>query len=244
VPIPSCFGVRRRRQGRAPTELPLSFVRARFSVVLDGAHGHEVLVRFSCPGTLFVEGFAMSGIGSVGSSNAQLLQFLQGLAGGSANQDASNDGDADDAAAVAAPSATAGAAANPLTDLRKQIEAAVIDAVKNFDPANSTSSLGQTIKDAVDKTLQANGVDPSQLPASPHHGGHHRHHADAAQSSDPSGQSLFDLLGNGDGSSGDPPAAGVAGAGSGTQPNDSALLQIFAQIFQNSPNGTAVDAQA
>jgi trimeric autotransporter adhesin len=168
----------------------------------------------------------MSAIGSVGSTNSSsllyqlYLQSLQptsqvaGLTGtaallGSQPSDSSGgtstSSSSDGASTTGA--AASGSSTSPanLTDLRSQIESAVTEALSNVGAASTPGDLLQTVHNAIDSTLQANGINPQQLRGHGHHGHHHHAAADGSQSTNSSQSSTngasSDADGDSDGSS-------------------------------------------
>jgi hypothetical protein len=137
----------------------------------------------------------MSAVGAVGAGSSDslwyqlYLQSLQGAGGatgasgaaavaGSPTANAS--GDASSAGTTSTPPGT-GSTVN-LTDLRSQIETAVTQALNGATNTSDPGDLLQTVHQAIDSTLQANGIDPQQLQRHGHHGHHHRAVSDGSQS--------------------------------------------------------------
>ena len=137
----------------------------------------------------------MSAISNVGTSSS--LLYLSTQAGG---VDSIDDPAADSTSVAgtaangpAAATITGGTATSPLADLRSQIESAVTGAVSQLPAGSSPRDILQAVRSAVEDTLKANGLDPSQIGG--RHGGHHHHHAQgisadptlAATGADPDG---------------------------------------------------------
>ncbi len=128
----------------------------------------------------------MSGIGSVTNSDSNLYQIYaqQVLA---ANQAA-----VPDPTSVAATSSTAGSTSStttsPLSDLRGQLESAITSALDGLGPSASPGDALESIGNAIQQTLQANGTNPQQLQGTHHGHGHHHHaHSQQAGAAPPSG---------------------------------------------------------
>jgi hypothetical protein len=162
----------------------------------------------------------MSAIGSIGSTNSSsllyqlYLQSLQptsqvaGLTGSAAllGSQPSNSSDGTSNSSSSDGTSTTGAAASGsstspanLTDLRNQIESAVTEALNNVGATSTPGDLLQTVHNAIDSTLQANGINPQQLRGHGHHGHHHRTAADDNQSTNSSNSSTNGTSSNGDG---------------------------------------------
>jgi len=65
---------------------------------------------------------------------------------------------------------------SPLGDLRSQIESAVTNSMNQLPANSSPEDIFQAVRSAVEDTLKANGIEPSQI-GGHHGGGHHHHHA-------------------------------------------------------------------
>jgi trimeric autotransporter adhesin len=172
----------------------------------------------------------MSGVGSVGSSSSDSLWYqlyLQSLQGASqasnsssaaallGSQPATTTSTATSSSGSDASGNNNGASGSnsstvDLTDLRSQIETAVTNALNNASATDDPSDLLETVHNAVDATLQANGISPQQLNPQQHvhrHGGHHGHHhkaaSDDSQSTNPASAdgTTSDADGDSDGSS-------------------------------------------
>ena len=145
----------------------------------------------------------MSAVGSVGSSSSDSLWYqlyLQSLqpagqvsspAAAGATPPSGSDPIANLIGGDTSPTGTAtsgNSSSASLTDLRSQIETAVTNALNNTSATDNPGDLLQTVHNAIDSTLQANGISPQQLnPQQVHrHGGHHGHHHNAASSDSPS----------------------------------------------------------
>ncbi len=147
------------------------------------------------------------------------------------------------------PTTTQGAGG--LTDLRQQIDQAVTNAIQTYEAGNNSSSNGggsatsstgstsaangsgapdilRAISDAINQTLQQNGIDPQQLQQQAGTGGHH-HQQHAESSSENSSQS---------GSATDSTASLLAGGlDSGTEQGLNLLDQLLQSNGANSPGG-------
>ena len=173
----------------------------------------------------------MSAVGSAGSSSSDslwyqlYLQSLQGAGQASSSSSAAALLGSQPATTTAPPQVPPAAmrrriAAHTasgtnsstvdLTDLRSQIETAVTNALNNASATDDPSDLLQAVHNAVDSTLQANGISPQQLNPQQQvhrHGGHHGHHhkaaSDDSQSTNPASAdgTTSDADGDSDGSS-------------------------------------------
>jgi hypothetical protein len=129
----------------------------------------------------------MSAVGGVGAGSSDSLWYqlyLQSLGGAAgapavAGTTENSSGDASSAGATSTPPST-GSTVN-LTDLRSQIETAVTQALNGATNSSDPGALLQTVHQAIDSTLQANGIDPQQLQRHGHHGHHHRAVSDGSQ---------------------------------------------------------------
>jgi hypothetical protein len=212
----------------------------------------------------------VSTVGSIGSAGSGLPLWLQRLAqeqNGQADSAAGNSpigptGATQDAATAAGVQGASdsdgdadgsGAGSAGSSGLQQKVLTAVQDAVKSFDSSGSLSDLLKTIRGTVDSTLQANGVTPGRG----HHG--HRHHggtAGTAQGTDPTqggaaapgsnqtqATSLDELLSQ-NGMSADQVKQELISAIENPGSGQTSVGDIFAQIFQGLPKGSAVDVNA
>lgn len=206
--------------------------------------------------------FAMSGLGSISSSST--AQYLQQLASSSAASESSPN-TADDTPDDATQDSQAVGGAIDFSSLRAQLEAAIQAALQG-STANDTGSALTKIKTAVDTTLQAAGIDPAQLKSALSAGGAAATGAAGAQPGqdlvsilnalDQAGDSASTLDGLLGAETGDDASAGTtdlsallsgdstATSSTGAASNDGLLTQLYAQLFQNFPNGSGLDASA
>ena len=77
---------------------------------------------------------------------------------------------------ITASSAGGTSSTSPIQDLRSQLESAVTTALNNLSPSSSPSDVISAVRDAVKKTLQANGINPDST-TTKGAGGHHHHHS-------------------------------------------------------------------
>lgn len=192
----------------------------------------------------------MSQIGSVGSVNSTLYQYLVQLAEQSDETGAAESSNSTDAANSASTTSTAdgssagSSASSALADLRSQLETAVTNAISGLDPSVSPSDAIQVIGSAISQTLQANGIGPQQGPGNPQQD---TLIAALGTGNDISSQaSLFDALtSSSDGSSSDSSDQQNSLLAALTSGNGNVdLSSLFQSLFANFPNGSGVDVLA
>src|SRR5206468_5286168 len=92
-----------------------------------------------------------------------------------------------DATATQGMASAGGAQTSPLGDLRSQLETAVTNSLNQLPADSSPEDIFKAVRSAVQDTLKANGLDPSQIAGHRGGGHHHHHHAGGASGSgDPS----------------------------------------------------------
>ncbi|HEY2412028.1 MAG TPA: hypothetical protein VGI40_07285 [Pirellulaceae bacterium] len=205
----------------------------------------------------------MSAISGSGTSASLLYLAIQSSASSACDDPSMNStAGAGDAAAAQTPASGSSSQTSPLGDLRSQIETAVTNSLNQLPADSSPEDIFKAVRSAVQDTLKANGIEPSQI-GGHHGGGHHHHHAGGAggaggASSDSSGvSSASDPDGNGDGNSqttdpllaaldatagtpnttqsatGSTDATTTAATGQSTQPTNNLLA-----LFASGPNAT------
>ncbi len=137
----------------------------------------------------------MTSISSLGSNNAQIYQYQ--LLAGTANPSSSDSSQCASASTAAATPGTSGSATSALSDLRSQIEDSVTQAVNQLDASASPKDIAAAVKNAVQQTLKANGIEPNQAGAV----GVHHHHAHGAGGPPPASSGGTDADGDNDGDS-------------------------------------------
>ena len=206
----------------------------------------------------------MSIVGISGSSN--LYQYLQSLNSAASTGTTppqtvgATDTDGDGDGSVATPSTVSttnsqntSSTSTGAPSLIQQLEAAILNALNgvNSSQSNNPQTALSSIEQAVQTTLQNNGIDPTQLSQS---GGHHHHHGGGHGGS---GAGILAALGaNGSGSSpasGDGTSTGDNSSTSQTPTLDALLsqLNVDPQQFRNdiisalssSQNGTVDQSQ-
>ena len=118
----------------------------------------------------------MSGISSVSGYGTNSYQWLQQIAArfseqvgettsastaSTASTDSTNSIDSTDSTSS---SSTSAADTTTSTDsLKNQIESAIISALENAEQSGDSTNFQTVVKNAVESTLKANGIDPDQL---------------------------------------------------------------------------------
>jgi hypothetical protein len=149
----------------------------------------------------------MSAISGFSTSASLLYLAIRSSASGACDSPSTGStGGAGDAAAAQTPTSGSSSQTSPLGDVRSQIEAAVTNSLNQLPADSSPEDIFKAVRSAVQDTLKANGIEPSQI-GGHHGGGHHHHHAGGAggadsASVDSSGvSSASDPDGDGDGNS-------------------------------------------
>jgi hypothetical protein len=148
----------------------------------------------------------MSAISGSSTSASLLYLAIQSSASGACdNSNMGSTAGTGDAGAAQTTQSGSGSQTSPLGDLRSQIETAVTNSLSQLPAGSSPEDIFKAVQSAVQDTLKANGIEPSQIGG--HHGGHHHHQAGGAggagnASSASSGtSSTSDPDGDGDGNS-------------------------------------------
>jgi hypothetical protein len=181
------------------------------------------------------QGITMSAVGSVGSSDSSSLLYLLYLQNSNAVGSAGNTTGAAATTDTGDSSASSTSSTSDLADLRSQIETAVTNAINNVSDSSDPSDVFKSVHDAIQSTLEANGVNPQQARGHGHHG--HHHHASVGQSqsstseSDPTETDPFATDPNVDPTSGTD-AIAQTGQGGSNQDLLSILFQIGGQSSQ------------
>ncbi len=128
----------------------------------------------------------MSAISGSSTSASLLYLAIQSSASGpswasGACDDPSMDSTAGTGDSAAAQTTATGSSSqsSPLGDLRSQIETAVTNSLNQLPADSSPEDIFKAVQSAVQDTLKANGIEPSQI-GGHHGGGHHHHHAGGA----------------------------------------------------------------
>lgn len=121
----------------------------------------------------------MSAISGSSTSASLLYLAIQSSASSACdNPSMGSTAGAGDAAAAQTNASGSSSQTSPLGDLRSQIETAVTDSLNQLPADSSPEDIFKAVRSAVQDTLKANGIEPSQIGG--HHGGHHHHHAGGA----------------------------------------------------------------
>lgn len=159
----------------------------------------------------------MSGIGSVGSTSA--AQYLKKLSGSSSCSQTDDDSQADD---DLNQDIQAAGGTIDFQDLRSQIEAAVKIALSGATSSSDPSTFLSTVKDAIGKTLEANGIDPSKLKGAL--------------------ESQFGQAGGPAGAGGPPAGPPLAGGPHGAKKEGQDLLSLLDSLDDQDDTTSTVDA--
>ncbi len=105
----------------------------------------------------------MTTIGSIGTSSSNsILQYLQAIAEEKAAQVSSNgtqeSGDSEESSGV-----STGNSESSIESLKTQMDQAITDALQKLDSSASATEIMQAVKEAVDDTMEANGIDPEAM---------------------------------------------------------------------------------